>query len=86
MKLVHSVNKPLDKVFDVLSDMQLFCAVHPIIWKIVPKGNNSYLVYETLKIGFIPFSFTYLVELNAKPIEKIIGTKTTVFKSVDISM
>lgn len=59
MTLTFNINKPIDFVFDYLSDMQKFVSVHPIIYKIENKGNNNYLVYEKLKLLFIPVSFTY---------------------------
>src|SRR5690606_40899548 len=48
-----------DLVFDYLTDMQKFVLVHPVISKIDSTGQESYLVHETLKFGFVPFSFTY---------------------------
>ena len=58
MNLIFRVNKPIDTVFDYLTDMQKFVSVHPLISKIDDLSGNNYLVHETLKVGFIPFSFT----------------------------
>lgn len=65
MQLSFQLNKPAHFVFDHLSDMQKFCSIHPIISKIEPKGENNYLVFETLKIAFIPFSFTYKANVQS---------------------
>ena len=59
MVLTYSINKPVEIVYDCLTDMQKFVSVHPIIYKIENKGENEYLVFETLKVLFIPVSFTY---------------------------
>ncbi len=86
MKLSFQVNKPTHFVFDYLSDMQKFCSIHPIISKIEAKGNNSYLVHETLKLGFIPFSFTYPVSVESVREEQLIKIKAMVFKLTKIEM
>ena len=57
MKLSFRIHKKSDLVFDYLTDMQKFVSVHPVISKIDNTGQESYLVHETLKFGFIPFSF-----------------------------
>jgi hypothetical protein len=48
-----------------LADTNKFTSVHPVITKLEPKGGDNYLVYETLKVGFIPFSFTYPVVIKS---------------------
>ena len=58
MQLSFRIKKTKDIVFDYLTDMQKFASVHPVITKIVQTNTNNYLVYETLKLGFLSFSFT----------------------------
>jgi carbon monoxide dehydrogenase subunit G len=86
MKLTFKINKPVDFVFDYLKDMQKFVSVHPIISKIDSKGGNRYLVYETLKMCFIPFSFTYPVSVESNFKDKTIVMKATVMKFTKIEM
>jgi carbon monoxide dehydrogenase subunit G len=86
MELRFEVNKPTHVVFDYLTDMQKFCSIHPIIHKIEDKGNNTYLIHETLKIGFIPFSFTYPAMVESHKEEQLIKIKATVFKLTKIEM
>lgn len=86
MKLSFVIQKESDIVFDYLTDMQKFASVHPIISNIDPLSNENYLVHETLKIGFIPFSFTYPVTLIKDEQSKIVIIQATVFKLTRIEM
>lgn len=86
MKLSFRIHKNLDFVFDYLADMSKFVTVHPVISQIDNTGLGSYLVHETLKFGFIPFSFTYPVIVEKNAIEKTIIIRATVFKLTKIEM
>lgn len=84
--LTFEVKKPLETVFENLTDMQKFVSFHPIISKIEPISDNNYLVYETLKFGFIPVSFTYQVLVSSSLAEKTVEMKATVLKFTKIQM
>ena len=86
MDLLFKLNKPPDLIFDYLTDMQKFVSVHPVISKIDKTGIESYLVYETLKFGFIPFSFTYPVTIEKNTIDKVVVIRATVMKMTKIEM
>ena len=86
MKLSFIVKKNIDFVFDYLTDMQKFVSVHPIIFKINKTCNSNYLVHETLKFGFIPFSFTYPVTIKKNNVNKTVIFSATVFKLSKIEM
>jgi carbon monoxide dehydrogenase subunit G len=86
MQLSFKINKSADFIFDYLTDMQKYVSVHPVITKINKTGNDSYLVYETLKVGFIPFSFTYPVSIESKPLDKVVIMRATVMKFTKIEM
>jgi carbon monoxide dehydrogenase subunit G len=86
MKLSFRIKKNIDLVFDYLTDMQKFASVHPIITKIDRTTNENYIVHETIKLGFIPFSFTYPVIIEKNSIEKNVVIKATVFKLTSIEM
>ena len=66
--------------------MQKFVSVHPVIFQIDSTGNNSYLVHEALKFGFIPFSFTYPVTIEKHEMDKIVIIRATVMKLTKIEM
>ena len=86
MKLSFRIHKNLDIVFDYLTDMQKFVSVHPVISQIDNIGNESYLIHETLKFGFIPFSFTYPVTIEKSTTYKTVNIQATVFKLTKIEM
>lgn len=86
MNLSFRINKSADFVFEYLTDMQKFVSVHPVITKINKTGTNSYLVYETLKIGFIPFSFTYPATIESIQADKVVIMRATVMKLTKIEM
>ena len=86
MKLSFKIHKNIDLVFDYLTDMQKFVSVHPVISKIENTSDKSYLVHETLKFGFIPFSFTYPVTIENSISDKIVVIRATVFKLTKIEM
>ena len=86
MKLSLRIHKNLDFVFDYLTDTQKFVSVHPVISQIDNIGNESYLVHETLKFGFIPFSFTYPVTIRKSTLDKTVTIRATVFKLTKIEM
>ncbi len=86
MKLSFSVKKDVDLVFKYLTDMQKFVLVHPVITQIDQMGNDNYLVHETLKLGFIPFSFTYPVTIEKNMSRKTVIIRAIVFKFTRIEM
>jgi carbon monoxide dehydrogenase subunit G len=86
MKLSFKLNKTSDFIFDYLTDMQKFVSAHPVISQIDDTGNDTYLVHETLKLGFIPFSFTYPVKIEKNKSEKTVIIRATVMKLTKIEM
>jgi carbon monoxide dehydrogenase subunit G len=86
LNLSFEVKKNIDVAFDYLTDMQKFAFVHPVISKIESLGKNRYMVYETLKWGFIPFSFRYLATMEQNKTEKTVVFRATVFKWTRIDM
>ena len=86
MKISFRIKKDIDSVFDYLTDMQKFVSVHPVISQIDNSGNGTYLVHETLKLGFIPISFTYPVIIETSNTDKTVSISATVFKLTRIKM
>jgi carbon monoxide dehydrogenase subunit G len=80
------VNKPADFIFTYLSDMQKFVSVHPVITKMEKQAENDYLVYETLKFGFIPISFSYLTRVESDYSSKRVTFHATVWRINKISI
>lgn len=86
MELRFEVNKPAYFVFNYLTDMQKFCSIHPVIHKIEDEGNNSYMIHETLKFGFIPITFTYPATVESNKEEYQIKMKATIMKFTKVEM
>ena len=84
--LTFEVKKPIETVFENLTDMQKFVSFHPVIDKIELISGNTYRVHETLKFGFIPVKFRYLVVINSNPNEKTVEMQATVLKFTKIEM
>ena len=86
MILSFTLHKSADFIFDYLTDMDKFASIHPVITKIEKTGENKFLVHETLKLGFIPFSFTYPVTIESDVANKTVSIKATVMKMTHIEM
>lgn len=86
MNLSFRIRKNPNFVFDYLTDMKKFVSAHPVISQIDHTGNDGYLVHETLKFGFIPFSFTYPVIIEKNTLDKTVTIRATVFKLTKIEM
>lgn len=82
MILDHKIKKSADVVFDYLTDMKKFAAVHPIIYKMDDLGNGNYKVYE--KLGFI--SFTYSATVKGDSQNKTVNIKAVVMKITHVEM
>ncbi len=84
--LTFKLSKPTEQIFDYLSDMKKFVSVHPIITKMDALGNNNYFVYETLKLGFIPYSFTYPATVESNIENKTITINATIMKLTKVEL
>jgi carbon monoxide dehydrogenase subunit G len=86
MNLTYTLNQPPALIFDYLTDMEKFASIHPVISRIDRTGDNNYLVHETLKMGFVPFSFTYPVTIKSDRTRNAVTIKATVMKLTQIEM
>lgn len=86
MRLEFTVKKPIELVFNYLSDVQKFATVHPVISKISHISENSYLVFETLNFAFLPVSFKYPVVITAFNSEQKIYMVAKVLRLVKIEI
>jgi carbon monoxide dehydrogenase subunit G len=86
MTFHFKVNKPADFIFSYLTDMQKFVSVHPVITKMEKQAGNTYRVYETLKLGFVPISFRYSASVESDYHNKRVVFHVTVMKINRISM
>lgn len=61
------VKKDIRTVIEYLTDTEKFVSVHPLIYKMVAVGDDTYRVFETLKVGGIPFRFRYRARITYQP-------------------
>lgn len=86
MILYHQSRKSPDFIFEYLTDVDKFVSIHPVITKMKILEKDDYLVYETLKVGFIPISFTYKTKIEANLTNKAIVFRVTVMGFTKIKM
>ena len=84
MHLQFKLNKPIEDVFNCLSNAENFVNVHPIIYLMKPLPNGGYLVFEKLKVAFINMDFTYPCTIESNGNDKTITMKAVVKKLVNI--
>lgn len=84
--LAFEVKKPIETVFENLTDMQKFVSFHPLIDQIELISGNKYRVKETLRFGFIPVTFQYFVSINSNLAKNTVEMKATVLKFTKIEM
>lgn len=85
-KLMHTLPTTPDVAFRYLTDMDLFASIHPVISKIQHKGNDRYLVFETLKMGPIPVSFRYPVVIRHDISKYFVHMQAVIFNMTTVEM
>ncbi len=80
------IKKSVALVFEYLTDMQKFVKVHPLIYKIDKLQDNKYVIFEKLKMGFIPYSFTYFATVDSDFEQKTVLIKAVIMKIVYVEM
>lgn len=86
MELTFKLNKTTDFIFEYLTDMRKYASFHPAISRIDNVGDNKYIVHETLKLGFIPISFSYPVTIEQFFDTKIVKMHALVMKLIKIEI
>ena len=91
LTLHHEIKKPADEVFLCLTEMSKFTEVHPVIYKIEElgiddSGSARYLIYEKLKLGFMPCSFTYTAKVEYNCESQRVWMSASIRKLVHIKM
>jgi len=86
MQLEHTSSKSIEFILDYLTDMDKFASIHPVISKIKPLGRQHFIVYETLQIGPVPWSFTYPAQVILGQDGMSVTIKAIVMKVTKIEM
>ena len=86
MKLIFKLHTTPEVVFPYLSEMDLFASVHPVISKMVSTGKDRFTAFETLKIGPIPFSFSYPTVVHHNSTKGVIHMQAVILKMTNMKM
>jgi carbon monoxide dehydrogenase subunit G len=86
LNLEFQTTKSADCVFEHLSDMQKFCSIHPVIYKIEALTENEYKIYERLKFIFVPVSFTYTAVVTTSKENRGVKMKANVKGMATVEM
>jgi carbon monoxide dehydrogenase subunit G len=86
LRLEFQVAKPPQHVFAVLSDMQKFVAIHPVISEAQALGQDRYKLKETLRFVGIPLRFRYEVHVyaNHKQLQVLMTAKVMLLVGIQI--
>lgn len=82
MTLQYKISKPVNVIYDELSNMINFVNVHPVVYKVDRVGENEYTFYEKITVLFIPFRFNYKVNVDALEKNRMITMSSVVRKGV----
>ena len=86
MTLSFKIKQSLPTVFAFLSDYEKFASVHPVIYKITKNTDGSYKVFESLKLGLIPISFTYHTTIEPNANNKSISMNASIMRFTKIEI
>ncbi len=86
LQLRYQLKASAQFVFDYLSNMDKFVAIHPLIQKMEQVGLNEYLVHESIQVGLLPFRFTYPANVASDRTEMKVVMCATVMRLTKIQM
>jgi len=86
MEFRFEVHNTAEEVFRYLSDMPSFVSVHPLIYRIKPLANGTHLIHEKLKLGPIPYKFTYPVVVHADAAKGEVQMFATIKKMIFVKL
>lgn len=86
LQLHFQVNARIELVSEALLDTEKFVAAHPLIYRMDSLGNQTYKVYEKVKMVFIPYSFAYKVSITDFRPENRIRLEATIAGMTHIVM
>ena len=85
LQLRHTLDAPPAHVYACLTDMGLFVATHPLIYRVTDLGGQRYRMYERLPgLRWLPFS--YPAEVAGDPQGRVVQMQAKVFGLVAIAM
>ncbi len=86
MEVHCTVRKSIAEVYAILIDLKKYGQFHPIITDVKKIEANRYNIYETVRMGLIPFRFIYPATVFTKESTDQIGYDAVVMNLVKIKM
>lgn len=86
LMLEHRLGKSVHQVYDCLVDPQKFVRFHPVIYRMDPIGQSTYLVHEKLSLIGLPINFTYKAKISAFPSQNKVEMSASVFGLVNLEI
>ncbi len=83
-EFIFKVKKDIITIKQQLTNNENFVNVHPLIYKMTDVGGNKYEVFEKIKIGVIPYRFTYKATITGE--KDSVNVVATVMGMTTISM
>ncbi|MEL7531014.1 MAG: SRPBCC family protein [Bacteroidota bacterium] len=86
MEFRFEIDNTPEEVFRYLSDMPSFVSVHPLIYRIKSLPNGNHLIHEKIKLGPIPYRFTYPVIVHADEAKGEVQMFATIKKMIFVNL
>lgn len=86
LMMEHRLGKSVHQVYDCLIDPQKFVRFHPVIYRMDPIGQSTYLVHEKLSLIGLPISFTYKAKIAEQPSQNKVEMSASVFGLVNLEL
>jgi carbon monoxide dehydrogenase subunit G len=86
MILTFRVARSPEVVLDYLTDPELFARVHPVVHRMEPLSEGRFRVHETIRMGPIPYSFTYEATVAPDPGALRVVMEFNVRKAVHVTL
>ena len=81
-----NIDHPLEIVYDALADMDQFVEHHPLIYAARVVSPGYYKIYERVRMGFIPYHFTYHAQILPDPVVQRITMKALLYRLISLEI
>ncbi len=86
LMMEHRLGKSVHQVYDCLIDPQKFVRFHPVIYRMDPIGQSTYLVHEKLGLLGLKVNFTYTAKIAEQPSQNKVEMSARVFGLVNLDI
>jgi hypothetical protein len=76
----------IEQAFDLVTDLEQYPSIHPLITKVERTGPNEYLCHETTRVFMVPYNFCYAVSVSTDQRTGETRMDTEVIKGVNLRL